>query len=258
MKIALAGKGGVGKTLMAASLARIYSRKGVKVLAIDADPAMNLGYAIGFPEEKLSEIKPLSDNERLIKERVNVFQTPGNPILNLKPKVDDLVDSFSLLGPDGVRLLVLGTVKTGGEGCLCPANTLLKALMRHVLFKEGGCVFMDTEAGLEHLGRGTAKGFDLILVLVEPGNQSLETAWRIGDLAQDIGIKKVEYVANKVSSREEITYINRSFREKGLQVKTFIPFDSKVKEADMRRASLIDYAPTSPALKSIEEFSLKL
>ncbi|MEM4246577.1 MAG: AAA family ATPase [Candidatus Bathyarchaeia archaeon] len=250
MRIAVAGKGGVGKTFIAASLSRIYSRRGVHVIAVDADPAMNLGHALGIPRAKLHNARPISENEELIQERVK-GGFGEYPVINLNPKVEDLVDSLSISGPEGIRLLVMGTVKAGGEGCLCPANTLLKSLLRYVL-RSYEYVIMDTEAGLEHMGRGVAEGFDHLLVVVEPSIQSMQTAMRIRQLAKDIGIGVVSYVANKVSSEIEKTFILGWSKEKGISISSIIPFDNKVREAEMSDTAFVDYAPDSPAINIIK------
>ncbi|MEM2495197.1 MAG: AAA family ATPase, partial [Nitrososphaerota archaeon] len=173
MKIALTGKGGVGKTLIAATLSRLLARDGYKVLAIDADPNLNLGYSLGFNEEQLSKIIPLAENEELIKERTSI--SPEASLVGffkLYPKVDDIVDKFGIIGPDNVSLLIVGTVRKGGEGCLCPENAFLRTLIQHILIKRKEFVIIDMEAGIEHLARGTAKGVDIMLIVIEPSYKS--------------------------------------------------------------------------------------
>jgi len=185
MKIAITGKGGVGKTTLAGTLARLLARDGMDVLAIDADPDMNLASALGIDEPPL----PLTEYEDLIDERAG---GPGG-MFKLNPKVDDVVERFGVVGPDGVRMLVMGTVDRGGSGCMCPASSFLRALLRHVVLKESSVVIMDMEAGIEHLGRGTTRGIDLMIVVVEPGTRSLETAERIKRLGTDIGVELVTH-----------------------------------------------------------------
>ncbi|MEM3591212.1 MAG: AAA family ATPase [Candidatus Bathyarchaeia archaeon] len=259
MKIAVAGKGGVGKTLISGTLARVYARQGYRVLAVDADPAMNLAYAIGIPPEVSSRIVPIAENTSLIEERTGA--KPGSAFgifFSLTPTVEDIADKYGVIGPDGVRLLVMGTIRSGGSGCACPANSLISALIRHVALKEGDVVVMDLEAGLEPLGRATAKGFDALLCVVEPSAPSIETAMRIKNLAGEIGIKRVFFVGNKISSVEDKEYVEEAFSKVGLNLLHLIPFDVCVVKAGRLRVAPIDYSPSSPAVLAIKELSGKL
>lgn len=255
MKLAIAGKGGVGKTFVAASLARILARKGLETIAIDADPAMNLGRSLGVAQDKLATIVPLSDNSDLIAEKTGARPGEMGSVFNVTPNVSDVADRYGVEAPDGVRLLVMGTVKSGGIGCMCPANALLRALMRNVLIERKEFVVMDMEAGLEHLGRGTVRGVDLLLTVVEPGNQSLDTASKIRRLAQDLGIGRMAGIANKVRGLKEMGFIRERLANIPLTLCSVIPFDLRVTEADMLGLPAIDYAPASPALKEVEALS---
>src|SRR5512136_209309 len=185
MKLAISGKGGVGKTLLAALLSREYAGNGYEVLAIDADPDTNLASALGFPDP--DEITPISEMKELIEERTGVI--PGQPgvMFKLNPKVDDIPEKFARK-IDGIRLMVMGKIKKGGSGCYCAENTLLQALIVHLLLARNEVVILDMAAGIEHLGRATAKYVDKLIVVVEPGRKSVETALRIKKLAQDIGL----------------------------------------------------------------------
>ena len=189
-KIAVSGKGGVGKTTVSSVLARGLSRDGYSVLAIDSDPDMNLARSLGISESK--EPPPLSTLKALIEERAGgEYGT-----FKLNPKVDDVIESYSVIGPDGIRLVNMGTVEKGGSGCMCPDTAFLKAVIRYALFKEQVVIF-DTDAGIEHLGRGLAKDVDLLLVVIEPGKRSIETLKRIIKLSKDIGIERIAAVLNK-------------------------------------------------------------
>jgi len=252
MKLAVTGKGGVGKTFIAGTLARILAKDGFKVLAVDADPNINLAYTLGFKEEDVSKITPLAVNRKLIEERTKI---PGVPYgaFKLFPKVDDIVDRFGIRGPDGVMLLVMGTVQDGGTGCLCPAHAFLRNLLRHLILERNEFVILDMEAGIEHLGRGTAKHVNVMLIVVEPSFKSIETAHRIKKLASDIGIRNFVAVANKVSTKEEEEFIKMKLEEYDLSLLTIIPFDKQIAYADLIKIAPIDYAPFSPAIKAVSQ-----
>ena len=231
MKIAITGKGGVGKTTLAGTLARLLARDGMDVLAIDADPDMNLASALGIEEPPL----PLTEYEDLIDERA------GGPagMFKLNPKVDDVVERFGVVGPDGVRMLVMGTVDKGGSGCMCPASSFLRALLRHVVLKESSVVIMDMEAGIEHLGRGTPRGIDLMIVVVAPGARSLETAERIKRLGTDIGVKKFAAVINK-AGEDNLGAVESRLEHMGILVLGTIPYDSSLVKADLAGRSPVE------------------
>ncbi len=245
-KIAISGKGGVGKTTLAATLTRLFARKGYDALAIDADPSMNLAAALGIKENP----KPLTDFKELINERA------GGPagFFKLNPKVDDIVEKFGVTGPDGVKLLVMGTIERGGSGCMCPASSFLKALLRHVILKQNNVVVLDMEAGIEHLGRGTTKGIDYMLIVVEPGARSIETAARISELARQIGIGKFGAVINKAA--DEAAEIVEKLKEFHLPVIGVIPYDAALIRADMDNVAPIE--SNGAALLAIKEIFEKL
>ena len=202
MKIAVTGKGGVGKTIVAAGLARLFAREGRSVIAIDADPDANLAAALGVDPAAAAAIVPISHMKELVTERTGAQPGAIGGIFKLNPRVDDLPESLSTVA-NGVRLLVLGTIEKGGSGCICPESTLLKALMKHVVVRRDEVVILDMEAGIEHLGRGTAQAVDAMLVVVEPGQRSVQTARQIRQLATDLKVPRVFLVLNKVHDRDE-------------------------------------------------------
>ena len=252
MKIAVAGKGGVGKTTIAGTLSRFLARDSHQVLAIDADPAKNLAYAIGVPPEIRQKMVPLADNDDLVQERTGArLDESLGAVFSLTPKVDDLVERFAVGGPDGVRLLVMGTVKSGGSGCMCPASSLLRALLRHVILRSSYTVVMDMEAGLEHLGRGTVKGIDALVNTLEPSSRAVDVSLKIMELSKDLELPKVLFVANKVTSPEDERFLTTALGSRGIQLVHSIPFDKTLQDADRSKMAPIDFSPSSRAIQSI-------
>jgi len=200
MKIAVSGKGGVGKTTLSAMLAAAMALTGRRVVALDADPDANLASALGVGDDE--PVTPLTEMEDLIRERTGATEGYGS-YFKLNPKVDDIPESFArAIG--NIRLLVLGGVRAGGDGCLCPAAVLLKALLAHLILARDDALVMDMEAGIEHLGRATAASMDALLVVVNPDRWSVQTAGRVRTLAGDIGVKRVFAVANRVSDDSQL------------------------------------------------------
>jgi CO dehydrogenase maturation factor len=228
MKIAISGKGGVGKTTFASFLIRAFADQGKKVLAIDADPDANLAQALGVSES--SGIVPISEMKELIEERTESKVGTMGSFFKLNPKVDDLPDKLSIK-MDGIKLMVLGGVKKGGAGCICPESTLLKNLVRHIVLARDEVIVLDMEAGLEHLGRGTAAAVDRLIVVVEPGRRSIETAHHIRELASHIGLKKVSLVGNKIRSDKDKEFLIENMP--GFEFLGFIPFGTEIIEADL-------------------------
>ncbi|MCR4430858.1 MAG: carbon monoxide dehydrogenase accessory protein CooC [Tepidanaerobacteraceae bacterium] len=229
MRIAVTGKGGVGKTTLAGVLARSYADDGYKVLAVDADPDSNLASALGFPEEITEKIVPLSDMKDLIAQRTEAKPGAIGQMFKLNPRVDDIPEKYCVTH-NNVTLLVMGTVKEGGMGCICPEHAFLKALMSHLILRTNEALILDMEAGIEHLGRATAQSVDAFLVVVEPGKRSIQTLKAVEKLARDIGIKNIFAVGNKIKSPEEETFILDSCGD--IPVLGFMSHDENIMHAD--------------------------
>src|SRR4030066_652376 len=206
MKLAITGKGGVGKTTLTSLLARIYAAEGNKFIAIDANPDANLATALGISDEESRRITPIAELQELIHERTGAKSSSFGTFFKLNPKVDDIPERFSIQ-KDGIKLLVMGTVKKGGGGCLCPEGALLKSLVSHLVLSRSEVVVMDMDAGVGNLGRGTAKGVDAFIIVVEPGQRRFQTARAIRDLAKDLGVKKCYIVGSKTHDDAERKFV---------------------------------------------------
>ncbi len=251
MKIAVAGKGGVGKTLIAGVLSRFFSRRGHPVIAIDADPSPNLALTLGVPREKAKEIVPISENEALIRLKT---ETGYGGLYRLNFTVEDVVRDYAIPTPAGVPLLVMGTVRAMGTGCMCPANALVRALLRHLLVERGEAVIMDMEAGLEHLGRGTIEGVDLVLIVSDAALRALETARSIHQLSTERGTRSALLIGNRVRSGEERERVQSFAKGAGMELLGFIPFDPRVADADVRGESVLELSD-APAIVAIESLA---
>lgn len=238
LKIAVSGKGGVGKTTLSSLLCYLFAEEG-PVLAIDADPDANLGSALGFEQSVLDKMKAVSTDKDLIKKRTGAEPGVNSQMFTLNPKVDDIPDKY-VVERNGVKLLRMGKVASGGSGCACPANTLLKQLLRHIVVKRNETVILDMEAGLEHFGRGTAESVDAFIVVIEPGQRSIDTAKEVIRLAKDIGVDRVYSVVNKVHP-DQWPIIQK--RLDFIPVLGYMPFDYRIVEADLNRQNVFETIP---------------
>jgi len=233
MKLAIVGKGGVGKTTLAAVLTRWLAAAGHAVIAVDADPDGNLAAALGVPADALPQ--PIAQMRDLVLQRTDARDEGAGLMFKLNPKVDDLPERFAV-DASGVRLLVLGTVELGGKGCMCPEGAVLKALMQHLLLRVPDDVVLDMEAGLEHMGRASAGGVDAMIAVVEPGMRSVQTALRIRRLAADIGIRRIFVVANKVGRLDQREMLARSLPDQTILGE--LPYCPELASADQEGRSV--------------------
>jgi CO dehydrogenase maturation factor len=230
MKVAVSGKGGVGKTLIAGGLARGFVERGLKTMAIDADSSPNLALTLGLSTEEARKIVPLTENKELVDSKTS---TGYSGVYNLNFSVDDIIRDYSVNTPLGVNLIVMGTVKAMGSGCMCAPNAVVRALLRHLMVERNEAVVLDLEAGVEHIGRGTAKAVDTLLIVADSNLKSLEIARHIHEMSAAAEMKNVYLVGNRVMNQPQEDAI-RSFAQKNdLELLALVPFDQKVIEADM-------------------------
>lgn len=253
MKLAITGKGGVGKTTLAALLAQVFADTGREVLVVDADPSPCLAGALGFPEELREQLHPISEMEDLIYERTGAKPGTTGGFFTINPRVDDIPDRYSVVHRK-VRLLEMGAVDLGGSGCICPESALLNTLFTHLLFREDDVLILDMYAGVEHLGRATVDFVDAMLVVVEPTRRSLSTASQIKKLANDIGLTRLWLVGNKVRNDDEAEFLE--MESPGLPILGTLPAELGVQEADRLGVAVYDHVVT--LREAAEEIAEKL
>jgi len=239
MKIAVTGKGGVGKTTLSSILSYLFAAEGNKVIAVDADPDANLASALGIPREAAEKIRPIAEMNELIEERTGA--KPGSAgIYKLNPKVDDLPEGIGYK-IDGITLMIMGKSKAASSGCYCPENVLLRRLLKHLVVERNEVVIVDMEAGIEHLTRGTADSVDAFIVVIEPGQRSIQTAGVVRDMAKGLGVKNVFVVANKIRGQEDLEFVKKGIGS--MELAGHISFSHAIMEADIKGDSPFKFAP---------------
>jgi len=248
--LAISGKGGVGKTTLAASLARLFASEGRDVIAIDADLDANLASALGVPDAEA--IQPICQMTELIAERTESGPKGYGKLFKLNPTVSDIPDKYSVLH-DGIRLMVLGVGKRGGSGCACPENVFLRNLLAHLVLQRDEMLIVDLEAGIEHLGRATCANIDALVVVVEPGRRSAQTAATVRRMADEIGIRHVFLAANKIRSHRDIETLRGALPSE-LPLLGTISYDPSLVTADLEGRGIGDIeGPLADEVKAIRD-----
>jgi CO dehydrogenase maturation factor len=242
MKIAITGKGGVGKTTLASLLSHLFADEGKRVIAVDADPDANLALALGIPKDEAERIRPVADMAELIEERTGAKVGSMGGMFKLNPKVDDLPEGIGY-HLNSIILLTMGKSKAAASGCYCPENALLRRLLSHLVIERSEVVIVDMEAGIEHLTRGTAESVDAFIVVVEPGQRSMQTAKTVREMAKGLGVKKVFVVANKVRNPDDLKFIDDHIGD--MEFLGFIRFNESIMTADIKGSSPYVYSPGS-------------
>jgi len=253
MKIAITGKGGVGKTTLASLLAHLYAEEGRKVIAVDADPDANLASALGVPAEEAEKIRPIADMADLIEERTGAKPGGMGGIYKLNPKVDDLPEGIGYR-LDGIILLTMGKLKAAASGCYCPENVLLRSILKHLMVGRSEVVIVDMEAGIEHLTRGTAESVDAFIVVVEPGQRSLQTAKTVFEMAKQLGVRKVFIAANKIRGPGDLDFIRDNLGSGELT--GAISFSDSIMEADMKGLAPFVHSPRT--VEEVREIKVRI
>ncbi len=243
-RVVVTGKGGVGKTSLTALLARQLARQRWRVLALDADPQMNLPYALGLPAARARDLVPLSENADYVEEKTGARPGEGwGLFFRLNPEVDDVVQRFGVMAPDEVRLLVMGNTVQPAAGCLCPENALLAAVVNAIGLRQGEAILMDTQAGFEHFGRALARGFRHAVVVSDPSFNGLQAALHAAGLARDLDITSIHLVVNGVRNPAEFDRAMRRIDDAGgfaFTTRHLLPYDERLRECEPSVAPMLD------------------
>ena len=262
-RVVITGKGGVGKTSLAALLARLLARDGLRVLALDADPQMNLPFALGLPLDQARQLTPLSRNPDYVEEKTGARPGTGwGLFFRLNPDVDDVVKRFGVTTADGVRLLVMGDTVQPAAGCLCPENSLLAAVANAISLRRGEAIVLDTQAGVEHFGRALAQGFRHAVVVSDPTFNGLQVALQSGRLAAELGIPGRHLVVNRVRDERDRTRVRdilAAETELPFGTQQFLPWDERLLDSEPDVGPLLECAdsPLLPQVRNLRDLLLR-
>lgn len=252
MKIAVTGKGGVGKTTIAGILARLLAQGRQRVLALDGDSNPNLAHTLGIPRDQIGQLPAVPMGLTEWREDAN-----GKAYVHLRQPVSKFMADYGISAPDGVQLILTGEVEKASAGCRCEAHAVARGITGH-LVAEADVAVLDMEAGLEHLGRGTTEHVDILLIVTEPYYRALEAASRIHDLALQLELPHILVVANRVRSPQEETAIRQYCHSHNLDLVGIVPFDEAVVTAELQGQAVVDYAPQSAVVQAINELAYTL
>ncbi len=247
MRLAIAGKGGAGKTTISATVARLAARSGRSVVAIDADANPNLSFALGVTPGRAASLEPLPAS--LVSRRVG-----GR---GLTEPVADVLTRYSVLAPDGVQLVGMGSPAHADEGCLCSAHAVVSSLLEDLGSPER-LVVVDMEASPEHLSRGTVRHVDAVCMVAEPYYRSLETVRRMAALVAELPVERVVVVANKVRSSADEQAVSEFCQRHGFELAGVVPWNDEVVAADRQRMPAIDWPGAAPLVAAVARFAGEL
>ncbi|MGD8318310.1 MAG: AAA family ATPase [Myxococcales bacterium] len=255
-RVVITGKGGVGKTSLTALLARLLARDAYRVLALDADPQMNLPYALGLPYDRAGALVPLSQNPDYVEEKTGARPGSGwGLFFRLNPDVADVVERFGVVAPDDVRLLVMGNTVQPAAGCLCPENSLLAAVANAVSLRRGEAILLDTQAGIEHFGRALAQGFRHAVVVTDPTFNGVQVALHAARLAQELQIPAIHLVVNRVRNDNEMDRVSQILEDHGnfpFATKHLLPYEEQLLRSEPDVGPLLAH-PDSMFLRAVGE-----
>lgn len=247
MKLAVAGKGGVGKTTVSSGLVQRFVNAGYTVYAVDADPDSCLGNALGLPDDRLEKLKPVIE----MREEIAAHSGGTGAFYSLNPRVDDFLEEYTIT-QGKLRYLRMGGIKQGGSSCYCRENTFLRALVDNLFLDKEDVVVMDMGAGIEHMTRGTTKGVDMIVVVTEPSKVSISTALTVKKLAAELGVNRIGLVGNKIRNQAEMDFISSHFSQD--EILGFLPYDEGV----LQQAMGIEQAAGGDHLSGLDRIFGKL